>query len=431
MGAQEKLNELRTLKKSYSDLADNVIPISDLAIEVQKGKESLVDAVKAKGGNSSADKSLSEIADDVRNISNIDKTFSNVDFFMAQYGLSMSPLQLIYKHFDTEYPTYVCYVVDAGTKINVQRSAYVMFTADGAIDNPEGEYIIPEWENRFGYFIFAYKSDAVTWENFDAYFIGMYGATTTLDNRTMSKICGVECDNCNITLGDSCFASRVLDFTLFNNSNVNTNGGGQYYNTTITKISLPQITSIASQMFYQCKAKIISLPNAISFAASQGFCNSSVLKIDLSALKSIGTQTLYLQSTLTELYLPECTSIDGSEALRGLTSLKKLYAPKCKTFLSSGIQGLYNAPNLDDITLGEVSSSIKMSSWSPANLTDEAKAAKIDKTIREGIANRIQDRTDLSALTITFSQAVRDILTTETEEAFAAKNWNIAPAKSV
>ena len=92
---------------------------------------------------------------------------------------------------------------------------------------------------------------------------------------------------------------------------------------------------------------------------------------------------------------------------------------------------MYRCEAVEDITFGEVSNSFTMAGWSPSNITtDEAKAAKIDKTIREGIANRVQDRTDMSALTITFSQAVRDILTEETEEAFRDKNWNIAPAKT-
>lgn len=425
-----KINELRTLKKSYSDLADKILPISALLTELENGKQEMVDAIKSKGGSSSTDKSLTEIANDVRNISNIDKTFNNVDFFMAQYGLSMSPLQLIYKHFDAEYLTYVCYVVDAGTKINIQRNAYVMFTADGAIDNPEGEYIIPEWENRFGYFIFAYKSAAVTWEDFGEYFIGMYGATTTLDNRTLTLFRGIECDACEITLGESCFANRTIHFIQLNDSVVEVGGNNCFDSAIINNINLPQIKSARSLLQNTKNTFIASLPNATSIG--QNFLKGSAIqKLYLPSLQSVVIQSLYytLNSGLTELYLPEVKSILHSEGIAYLSALKKVYAPKCVSI--SGRFLFQGCPQLEEITLGEVSTSFSFESWVPSNLGDVTKAAKIDKTIRDGIANRVQDRKDSTPLTITLSQAVRDILTEETEQAFRDKNWNIAPAKTV
>lgn len=50
--------------------------------------------------------------------------------------------------------------------------------------------------------------------------------------------------------------------------------------------------------------------------------------------------------------------------------------------------------------------------------------------IREHIAANLPDRTDLSPFTITFHQTLRNAFDQATEDAFAAKNWDIAPARS-
>lgn len=79
-----KINELRTLKKSYSDLADNVIPISDLAIEVQKGKQELVDALAMKNVYSSTSETLSALASDVRSITQSPITIDGGEMYEKQ-----------------------------------------------------------------------------------------------------------------------------------------------------------------------------------------------------------------------------------------------------------------------------------------------------------------------------------------------------------
>lgn len=68
MKLDESINELKTFRKSLSDISDTIIPISDLAIEVQKGKEDIVSAVNKKGVTTSTDKTLSQIAGDIAQI---------------------------------------------------------------------------------------------------------------------------------------------------------------------------------------------------------------------------------------------------------------------------------------------------------------------------------------------------------------------------
>lgn len=84
-----KINELRTLKKSYSDLADKVLPTSALLTELENGKQEMVDALALKNVQSSTDKTLVEIASDVRSIAQSPITIEGGDMYEKQlFGAS-------------------------------------------------------------------------------------------------------------------------------------------------------------------------------------------------------------------------------------------------------------------------------------------------------------------------------------------------------
>lgn len=87
--------------------------------------------------------------------------------------------------------------------------------------------------------------------------------------------------------------------------------------------------------------------------------------------------------------------------------------------------------NLVDFRVGALEKSINTQYWTAANvIADETKKAQLQQNIHNYIAERVSNRTGMSALTFTFSQAVRNILLPETETLFAAKNWNIAPTRT-
>ena len=108
-----------------------------------------------------------------------------------------------------------------------------------------------------------------------------------------------------------------------------------------------------------------------------------------------------------------------------------------------------NTPNLIDVIIGKGFSSSRdiLSLWNPTNallsdssslLTTEDIAAgftsnleKLLYNIREHIAANLPSRVGQSPFTITFSQTLRNAFDQETEEAFAARGWSIAPAKSI
>jgi hypothetical protein len=79
MKAQAQIEKLRTLQESFDNLASSLEKLSNsssaiaLDKEVADGKQSLVDAIEYKGGESSADKSLQGIAEDIKEIPNFDQ----------------------------------------------------------------------------------------------------------------------------------------------------------------------------------------------------------------------------------------------------------------------------------------------------------------------------------------------------------------------
>lgn len=103
--------------------------------------------------------------------------------------------------------------------------------------------------------------------------------------------------------------------------------------------------------------------------------------------------------------------------------------------------------NLIDLICGrEFTGSKSIHRWNPTNaildnsislLTQEdidagftSNREKLLYNIREHIAANLPDRTDDTPFTITFSPTLRDAFDQATEDAFAAKNWDIAPARS-
>lgn len=141
-----------------------------------------------------------------------------------------------------------------------------------------------------------------------------------------------------------------------------------------------------------------------------------------------------------EIYFPELRELTGSGyygILNSSNALRKLSIPKCPTFAFAR-----SCVNLIDIIYGGgVTSNTDVSMWSPTNalksdstsLVDEGEtfSSNLEKllyNIRNHIAANLPDRTGLSALTITFSSAVKAAINadTATSNAFTSKGWTIA-----
>ena len=150
---------------------------------------------------------------------------------------------------------------------------------------------------------------------------------------------------------------------------------------------------------------------------------------------------LYLQ----ELIMPDLEVIESGEIIKTnndnqggvYSSLKRIVLPKLREQRGSiATFPLTNYPaackELIDVEVGAMETSFSFSYWKPSGvLADADKIVQLNKNIRDHIAAKVTDRNGLEPLTATFSQALRDVLTEETEQAFRDKNWNIAPAKTV
>lgn len=206
--------------------------------------------------------------------------------------------------------------------------------------------------------------------------------------------------------------------------------------------------------------EVISLDN-LKECSSYGFIGSNIDKDLLPNLK--------------KLYFPKLEHFYGN--VNGISGLEEFIAPKLKkwigdvgytAFRGNNIKKIItdlsifkftnasypfvalDALNLIDIRVGEINENIGgrfgylFNTWTPINAMDSESKSLVDEgepfnsnrekllyNIREHIAANIKDRTGDEPLTIQFSQELRNIFDEETEMAFANKNWNISPAKSV
>lgn len=246
-------------------------------------------------------------------------------------------------------------------------------------------------------------------------------------------------------------------------------------NKVLHSLCMPELESVSADLFlpdetirtsyepiYLYLPKLHTISSRCIFLAGSSETFTRIIKIHLPKLTHLDVplctavkQTSGSFSSLKEISLPILEEINITSGGGGFVNklglivhfinvknknynaLQRVYLPKLK---KSNVALLtwynntyaYQAPNLIDIEVGEYEANLNLEGWIPDNvLADAELTSQLDKNIREHIAMKVQDRKDLSDLTITFSQAVRNILTEATEQAFAAKNWNISPAKSV
>jgi hypothetical protein len=171
--------------------------------------------------------------------------------------------------------------------------------------------------------------------------------------------------------------------------------------------------------------RVLDMPN-LEHIAAQSICRT------LPNLREVNWPNLY--TIQAAIYF-----CDNASQLRRI-NIKKL------SFVNTGTAAWGSQVNLIDIEYGaSVNSNCSfLSNWVPTNaldpniqtlLTDEDIAAgftnnleKLLYNIREHIAANLPDRTGLSALTMTFSAAVKAAILADqpTADAFTNKNWTIA-----
>lgn len=177
--------------------------------------------------------------------------------------------------------------------------------------------------------------------------------------------------------------------------------------------------------------------------------SSKVLTIDgIEKLKGliIYNMNTTTNTTLEEIHMPDLEVIEsGGMIIKAYganqggiySALKRIVLPKLREQIGTiATFPLTSSPaackELIDVEVGAMETSFSFTNWAPSGvLADTDKIVQLNKNIRDHIAAKVTDRNGLEPLTATFSQALRDVLTEETEQAFRDKNWNIAPAKTV
>lgn len=217
-------------------------------------------------------------------------------------------------------------------------------------------------------------------------------------------------------------------------------------NTKIREIHIPYVTSyfISYDHSQYSNASCFNCPNMEVFDASSLksissghhmslFADCLIEEQEFPSLESISTLFLADNTHLRKLLIPKCTSITNSASaswpcVQNMTALKEVVLGKVTTF---GSGCFTDCPQLIKVEFADgVNINLNMSKWIPT--LDDTNLEQFLYNFREHIAKKIADRTGQSTLTMTLSQAVRDVLTAEIEDIIVSqKHWVISPAKSV
>lgn len=135
---------------------------------------------------------------------------------------------------------------------------------------------------------------------------------------------------------------------------------------------------------------------------------------------------------LEEIIFPKATQIGGTwyNVGAGMTSaLKSVVFGGALNSL--GTMAGVNLTKLRKFEVGQESNcAITLGRWTATNVIAEGQTGidELNYNIKTYLADRVADRTNDTALTITFGTSLYNVLTAETLQAFTDKNWNVAYA---
>lgn len=443
MGAQEKLNELRTLKKSYSDLADKVIPISDFAIEVQKGKEDISNSLNKKGVVISPQSSFRELANAIERIDNVNITANNIDGYKLFHPTIPNILDIFHENYNDKYPHMQGGIVRAFTQINVLDSPSALITANGIVENPNGYYTLEpsEYGAAYSWYILAYDNEFIAGQKLGVtkfYSLGAYNCNITFEQSSFANIpIGILAfENCTINCNESCFDSCSIHDLLIVDSDILGRSADEkwFSNNALLTITITNENIYRNGLYAQnsgkAEAYILNYPEATyietaSFAlAAYGQWVEFANAPKLEEIKGLRITDGYRGSVL---YLPSLKTTSGD--LISTVNIKQVIIPEYST--PNNLFSTTANKNLIDIHSGKnFTANFSFANWKPSYLSDATKVIEMNANLRDHMIANMPDFTNNTPRTITFAQDVRNALEEATEQAFAAKNWNIAPTRT-
>ncbi|MEE1518058.1 MAG: hypothetical protein UF228_10735 [Lachnospiraceae bacterium] len=517
---QNEIDKLNTLKESFSELSKKVLDTQAVLTELNHGKQEMVDALAMKNVQSSTDKTLVEIASDVRSIAQSSITIEGGEMYEKQ--LFGAPTDKTNAYEQPDSPTWNLYQVMANLLSDGRfvkyggivlceyskgvRSQYfegaslggLYFTSEGKVVEAVEEYIWDDFgdgkANRWVAIINKEENIDVTFNTVQntplSIHIGRKVGLLTL-NATGGMVSEIVCTNGNeytlLSKQTSAFGKNNIlrglgpishrsiispealkslsRLVLSINGDITTpitdnkgflyvGGAGPAKTIIIEKVG--KISTLISGLNDQKTAlEYVEFPmgyrltGTLSHRFAEGLASSPIMTI--AGIKELAGRIIYNEVTSTNLYLQELIMPDLEVIESGGTiiqtyrntqggiysALKRIVLPKLREQRGSiATFPLTNYPaackELIDVEVGAMETSFSFTDWEPSSvLADADKIVQLNKNIRDHIAAIVTDRNGLEPLTATFSQALRDVLTEETEQAFRDKNWNIAPAKTV
>ena len=202
----------------------------------------------------------------------------------------------------------------------------------------------------------------------------------------------------------------------------------------------PLIPGLSTSLFPNIQFAILQNLETIQGNGIFRECRS-LTQVSMPNLKTItgGTSFRYCEA-LEDLDFSKVQSITGTDCFSACTSLKRIDLSEAEVV--SGGNMFTGDTVLIDIVIGsKMTSNFSLSSWNPTNALNASSSSLVEPgetfannlekllyNIREHIAANLPDLTGLSALTITFSSAVKAAINadTATAQAFSNKNWTIA-----
>lgn len=158
--------------------------------------------------------------------------------------------------------------------------------------------------------------------------------------------------------------------------------------------------------------------------------SDSIECVNLPSCWSVNTQAITNNTALKEILLPAFTSPVGNYQF---SCQNNVYEKIVVGALTTWPNLFYNY-NCEKLRIFEVGTGtavgINLTRWTATDVIAEGQSGidELNYNIKTYIADKVADRTNDTALTITFGASLYNVLTAETLAAFTAKNWNVASA---
>jgi hypothetical protein len=441
--AKQGENQEATNSKILEEVQNKLTPLEAVLTEISTGKEDIAAALANKDVSISSTSSFKELANAIKRIENVNIQAVNIDGYELLHPIIPNILDIFHSHYSDIYPHMQGGCVRAFTKINVLDSTSALITPDGIIESPNGYYTLQpaEYGAAYSWYILAYDKEFIAGQKLGIdkfYSLGAYNCNITFEKSSFSStpISILAFENCTINCNASCFDScSIHDLLIVNSDILGRNTDEAWFaNNALLTITITN-ENIYRNGHYATAAKtgpyILNYPEAkviqatnfslASYGGHVEFVNAPKLE------KIIGSRCTDGYAG-TVLFLPSLKSSTGD--LVATVNIKQVIIPEYSTpnVLFSSIAN----KNVIDIHSGKnFTANFSFANWKPSYLSDAAKVIEMNKNLRDHMIVNMPDFTNDTPRTITFAQDVRNALETATDEAFAAKNWNVSPARTV